>query len=58
MKYFTQHITKIYTTYEKIFKNIYEILQQNITYFTQHMKMFYTAHVTNLYNIPKKLYNM
>jgi len=41
-----------------IFDNIYEILQQRITYFTQHIKMFYTAHVTNLYNIRKKLYNI
>jgi len=40
MKYFTQHMTKIYTTYEKILDHIYEILKQNMTYFTQHMNFF------------------
>ena len=51
MKYFTQHMTKIYTIYGKILDNIYEFLEQQTTYFTQHMKIFHTTYETNLYNI-------
>jgi len=54
MKYLTQHMTKIYTTYDKILDKIYEFLRQHITHLTQHMKMFCTTHVNNLYNICEK----
>jgi len=54
MKYLTQNMTKIYTTYDKILDNIYEFLKQLITYLTQHMKISCTTNVNNLYNIYKK----
>ena len=44
-------MAKIYTAYEKILDNIYEILEQHMTYFTQHTKIFYVAYDTNLYNM-------
>ena len=47
MKYLTEHMTKIYTKYEKIFGNIYEFLGQHVTYFTQHMKLFYLTYDNN-----------
>ena len=53
MKSLTQHMTKIYTTYEKILDNMDEFLRQNLSYFTQHMKIFYTTNVNNLFNIFK-----
>jgi len=54
MKYLTQHMTKIYTTYDKKLDNIYEFLRQHMTFLTQHMKISCTTHVNNLYNIYKK----
>jgi len=54
MEYLTQHMTKIYTTYDKILDNIYEFLRQHMTYLTQHMKMLCTTHVNYLYYIYKK----
>ena len=50
MKYLTQHMTKIYTTYERIL-DIYEILDQLMTYFTGNIQIFDTTYDTNLYNI-------
>ena len=49
MKYRTQHMTKIYTTYDQILDNIYEFLRQHMTHFTQHMKKNYTTYDNNLY---------
>jgi len=54
MKYLTQNMTKIYTTYDKILDNIYEFLKQLITYLTQRMKISCTTNVNNLYNIYEK----
>ena len=51
-------MTKIYTTYEKILDNIYEILEEHINYFEQQMKKFYTTCDNNLYNILKKSFNI
>jgi len=46
---FTQHVTKIYTTHERIL-DIYEILDQLMTYFTGNIQIFDTTYDTNLYN--------
>ena len=54
MKYLTQHMTKIYTTYDQKLENIYEFLRQHVNFLTQHMKFLCTTHVNNLYNIYKK----
>jgi len=54
MKYLTQHMTKIYATYDKKLDNMYEFLRQHITSLTQHMKISCTTHVNNLYYIYKK----
>jgi len=54
MKYLTQHMTKIYTTYDKRLDNIYKFLRQHVNFLTQHMKISCATHVNNLYNISKK----
>ena len=48
MKYLTQHMTKIHTTYDKKLRNIYEFLRQHVNFLTQHMKISCTTHVNNL----------
>jgi len=44
LKYFTQHMTKIYTTYEKILDIIYEFFEQHMTNLTLHVTIFYTTY--------------
>ena len=39
MKILTQHMTKIYTTYDKKLDNIYEFLRQHMNFLIQHMKI-------------------
>jgi len=40
MKFLTQRMTKIYTTYDQKLDNIYEFLGQHMNFLTQHMKIF------------------
>ena len=54
MKFLTQHMIKIYTTYDKKLDNIYEFLRQHMNFLTPHMKIFCTTPVNNLYIIYKK----
>jgi len=51
IKYLTQHKTKFTQHMKKNLDNIYEILDQHLTFFTQRMKILYTTYETNLYNI-------
>jgi len=55
MKCFTQHMTKIYTTYKTILHNTSEILEQRMTYFTQNMKIF-TQHMATIYTTYERNY--
>jgi len=44
MKYLTQHMTKIYTTYDKKIDNIYEFLRQHANFLAQLIKFLVQHH--------------
>jgi len=58
MKYLTQHMTKIYTTYDKKLDNIYEFLRQHVNFLTQHMKTSCTTHVNDFTTYIKRIQHM